>query len=51
MSDNYDLRGKIDQAKRRLPLPELMAQVALGDRAKKTAHCLPSVNSICLTRP
>jgi CHC2-type zinc finger protein len=39
MSDNNDLRGKIDQAKRRLPLPELMAQVGLGDRAKKTAHC------------
>jgi CHC2 zinc finger len=34
-----DLRQKIDQAKRRLPLPELMAQVGLGDRAKKTAHC------------
>src|SRR4029453_2424938 len=39
MSDNNDLRGKIDQAKRRLPLPELMAHVGLGDRAKKTAHC------------
>ena len=39
MSDNNDLRGKIDQAKRRLPLPELMAQEGLGDRAKKTAHC------------
>jgi hypothetical protein len=39
MSDNNELRGKIDQAKRRLPLPKLMAQVGLGDRAKKTAHC------------
>jgi hypothetical protein len=39
MSDNNGLREKIDQAKRRLPLPELMAQVGLGDRAKKTAHC------------
>jgi hypothetical protein len=39
MNDNNDLRRKIDQAKRRLPLPELMAQVGLGDRAKKTAHC------------
>src|SRR5436190_17591265 len=39
MSDNNDLGGKIDQAKRRLPLPELMAQMGLGDRAKKTAHC------------
>jgi DNA primase len=34
-----DLRQKIDEAKRRLPLPELMAQVGLGDRAEKTAHC------------
>jgi hypothetical protein len=39
MSDNNDLRGKIDQAKHGLPLPELMAQVGLGDRAKETAHC------------
>ena len=39
MSDNNDLRRKIDQAKRRLPLPELMAREGLGDRAKKTAHC------------
>src|SRR4030095_7821103 len=39
MSDNNDLRGKIDEAKRRLPLPELMAREGLGDRAKKTAHC------------
>jgi hypothetical protein len=39
MSDNNDLRGKIDEAKRRLPLPELMAHLGLGDRAKKTAHC------------
>jgi CHC2 zinc finger len=39
MSDNNDLRGKIGQAKRRLPLPELMAQVGLGDCAKKSAHC------------
>jgi CHC2 zinc finger len=34
-----DLRQKTDKAKRRLPLPELMAQVGLGDRAEKTAHC------------
>jgi hypothetical protein len=39
MSDNNDLRGKVDEAKRRLPLPRLMAQVGLGDRATKTAHC------------
>jgi CHC2 zinc finger len=34
-----DLRQKIDEAKRRLPLPELMAREGLADRAKKTAHC------------
>ena len=39
MSDNNDLRGKIDQAKRRLPLPELMARERLGEHAKKSAHC------------
>jgi hypothetical protein len=39
MSDNNDLRAKIDEAKRRLPLPELMAQLGLGERAKKSAHC------------
>jgi CHC2 zinc finger len=39
MSDNNDLRGKVDQAKRRLPLPELMAREGLGERAKKSAHC------------
>jgi CHC2 zinc finger len=39
MSDNNDLRGKIDQAKRRLPLPELMAREGLGEHAKKSAHC------------
>ena len=39
MSDNNDLREKIDEAKRLLPLPELMAREGLGDRAKKSAHC------------
>ena len=39
MSDHSDLRQKIDDAKRRLPLPALMAKEGLGDRAKKTAHC------------
>ena len=34
-----DLRQKIDEAKRRLPLPQLMEKEGLGDRAKKTAHC------------
>jgi hypothetical protein len=31
-----DLRQKIDEAKRRLPLPQLMEKEGLGDRAKKT---------------
>ena len=35
-----DLRQKIDEAKRRLPLPELMAREGLSDRAKKSAHCV-----------
>src|SRR4030095_3046232 len=39
MSDNNDLRGKIDQAKRRLPLPELMAREGLREHANKSAHC------------
>src|ERR1700682_2554485 len=29
----------IREAKRRLPLPELMNQLGLGDHAKKTAQC------------
>jgi len=39
MSDHNDLRQKIDEAKRRLPLPELMAREGLGEQAKKSAHC------------
>jgi hypothetical protein len=34
-----DLRQKIDEAKRRLPLPELMAREGLSEHAKKSAHC------------
>jgi hypothetical protein len=34
------LRQKIDQAKRRLPLPELLAQLGLGAHAKTSARCL-----------
>jgi DNA primase len=34
-----DLRQKIDEGKRRLPLPELMAREGLKDRAKTRAHC------------
>jgi CHC2 zinc finger len=39
MNDHSDLREKIDEAKRRLPLPELMAREGLGEHAKKEAHC------------
>ena len=39
MSDFNDLRQKIDAAKRRLPLPELMTREALGEYAKESAHC------------
>src|SRR5215831_17520743 len=39
-TDNVQLRAKIDEAKRRLPLPDLMAKEGLGDRAKKSAHCV-----------
>jgi CHC2 zinc finger len=34
-----DLRQKIDEAKRRLPLPELMDREGLSEHAKKSAHC------------
>jgi hypothetical protein len=34
-----DLRQKIDQAKRQLPLPELMAREGLSEHAKKSGHC------------
>jgi hypothetical protein len=39
MNDLNDLAEKIAQAKRRLPLPELMTREGLSDRAKKSAHC------------
>jgi CHC2 zinc finger len=39
MDRNNELREKIDEAKRRLPLPQLMENEGLGDRAKKRAHC------------
>jgi hypothetical protein len=34
-----ELKEKIAEAKRRLPLPGLMEKEGLGERAKKTAHC------------
>jgi hypothetical protein len=40
-TDNAELRAKIDEAKRRrLPLPELLAKLGLGQHAKKTARCI-----------
>src|SRR6476660_5566177 len=39
MSEHNDLRQKIDEAKRRLPLPELLSRLGLGEHAKKTARC------------
>jgi len=33
-------RADIDEAKRRLPLPALMAREGLADRAKKNTRCL-----------
>src|SRR5436190_17536591 len=40
MSGTADLRHKIGEAKGRLPLPELLAQLGLGAHAKTSAHCL-----------
>jgi CHC2 zinc finger len=34
-----ELKEKIAEAKRRLPLPELMEKEGLGEHAKKSAHC------------
>jgi CHC2 zinc finger len=39
MNDFSNLRKKIDQAKCRLPLPDLMAREGLADNAKKSARC------------
>jgi CHC2 zinc finger len=38
-TDNAELRAKIDKAKRRLPLPELLAKLGLGEHARKSACC------------
>jgi DNA primase len=38
-TEDPELRAKLDEAKRRLPLPELMKQLGLGGHAKKRAHC------------
>ena len=39
MSNNGDLRQKIDEAKRRLPLPELLEKLGLGAHGKKSGRC------------
>src|SRR5260370_35834281 len=39
MSGNNDLHQKIDEAKGRLPLPELLAQLGVGAHAKTSARC------------
>jgi hypothetical protein len=38
-ADNDDLRWKIGEAKRRLPMPDLFERLGLSQHAKKTAHC------------
>jgi CHC2 zinc finger len=39
VNDVSDLRQKIDEAKRLLPLPELLSRLGIGEHAKKTARC------------
>src|SRR5262249_46833337 len=39
MSGFSELRQKIDEAKQRLPLPEMLARLELSEHAKKTARC------------
>jgi hypothetical protein len=39
-TENAELRAKIDEAKRRLPLPDLLSRLGLGEHAKKSARCL-----------
>jgi hypothetical protein len=38
-ADNDDLRRKIDEAKLRLPLPQLLERLGLGAHAKKSGRC------------
>ena len=38
-TENAELRAKIDEAKRQLPLPQLLARLGFGECAKKSAHC------------
>jgi hypothetical protein len=39
-SENAELRAKIDDAKRLLPMPQLLEKLELGAHAKKSARCL-----------
>jgi hypothetical protein len=39
ITNNSDLRAKIDEAKRLLPLPQLLKRLGLGVHAKKSALC------------
>jgi hypothetical protein len=39
-ADNDDLRWKIGEAKRRLPMPALFERLGLSQHAKKSAHCV-----------
>ena len=39
-TENSELRAKLDEAKQRLPLPQLMEKLGLEKHAKKCAHCL-----------
>src|SRR6516162_7542134 len=39
-TENAELRAKIDKAKRRLPLPDLLSRLGLGEHAKKSARSL-----------
>ena len=38
-TEKAGLRAKIDEAKRRLPLPQLLVRLGLGECAKKSTHC------------
>jgi len=38
-TENAELRAKIDEAKRSLPMPALMTKLGLGEHAKESAHC------------
>ena len=38
-TENAELRAKIDEAKRRLPMTALLTKLGLGEHAKKEARC------------